>query len=126
METTTSPIYLLVFGSLRATSPKGYNYERFGPGTQKHLKTFHLDGYEMYSLGPYPAVCEGEGVITVELHEVTELAARAIDMMEIGAGYTATPVKLVYAGEVIHPIIYTQPKESLRYRTRVVNGDWGN
>ncbi len=120
--------YLLVFGSLRKTSKRGYNFDRFGKGTQTFITKFELDGYDMYSLSSYPAICPGKGKIVVELHEVQDEAADLIEDMEVGAGYAGVQVKLgekhgIIPGETA--TIYTWPKERLEgYYPKVKSGDW--
>ena len=111
--------YLLVFGSLRKKSKRGYNFNRFGG--QKFLRNVTLDGFEMYSLSSYPAVCRGEGKIKCELHSVEKEAAEYIEGMEIGAGYSPEKIKLKNG---IEATIYTWPKERLYLFPRVANGDW--
>lgn len=110
---------LLVFGSLRKTSKRGYNYQRFGG--QNFIKKLTLDGFEMYSLGAYPAICKGEGKIKCELHEVEDVAAERIERMEIGAGYTPVNINLE---KNVTATIYTWPKDKLKGCVKVQDGDW--
>lgn len=116
--------HLLVFGSLRQTSKRGFNFDRFGKGTQRHIKTLTLNGYDMHSLGAYPAICPGDGSIKVELHEVEDGAAERIERMEIGAGYTGIQVPVEHEGQTIQSTIYTWPKDRLVARPKVETGDW--
>lgn len=114
-------INLLVFGSLRKTSTKGYNFNRFGFNTQKYIKNVILNGYEMYNLGSYPAICEGDGKIKCELHEVNTTAFQKILIMENGAGYTEKQIKLE-DGTVAS--IFTMEKEKIKNYPRIKSGDW--
>lgn len=113
--------YLLVFGSLRKNSKRGYNHDRFGKGTQKYIKDVELKGYEMYNLGAYPAICEGKNNIKCELHEVQDTAFEQINMMEIYAGYTPLKIKL---DKKITATIYVMNKERLINYSKVIDGDW--
>ncbi len=127
--------HLLVFGSLRKNSERGYNFDRFGKGTQKLIHSFWLRGFEMFSLGSYPAICPSKETkgIQVELHEVDDKAAESIERMEVGAGYTGIKVPISIPDQFaklghreIEATIYTWPKERLesgRY-PKVESGDW--
>ena len=126
-QITPPPTYALFYGSLRA-KPEGakqfYNFGRFGKGTQVYINTLTLEGYELYDLGPYPAVCEGEGSIVVELHRVDSLAFSLIGRMEKGAGYFEKKVKVDDA----EASIYLMLKEDLIYggAKRIITGDWAD
>jgi gamma-glutamylcyclotransferase (GGCT)/AIG2-like uncharacterized protein YtfP len=112
--------YMLFFGSLRKNSKRGYNFDRFGKGSQKYIKDIELSGYEMYSLTYYPAICKGNGKVKFELHKVDNHAAEMINGMELGAGYT--PVKINV--DNIEATFYMMDKEKLKGREKVESGDW--
>lgn len=114
--------HLLVFGSLRQNSKRGYNFNRFGG--QEYIKDIELNGFEMYNLGSYPAICEGEGKIKCELHSVKEEAANYIERMEIGAGYTGKTIKTELNGQIVDATIYTWPKSRLQKYNRIESGNW--
>jgi len=113
---------MLVFGSLRKNSSRGYNYDRFGEGSQKYIKDVELDGFEMYDLGAYPTIVEGIGKIKTELHEVTDYAFTRIKSMEAGAGYSEKTITL---NDETATIFY-MPKEQLSHYNapKVESGDW--
>jgi gamma-glutamylcyclotransferase (GGCT)/AIG2-like uncharacterized protein YtfP len=112
--------YLLVFGSLRQNSKRGYNWNRFGG--QTFVKNIPLTGYEMYSVGPYPTICEGEGVIQTELHTVEDSAFKKIQLMERGAGYDEKTVII----DGIEASIFVWNKSEIEESNlpRVESGDW--
>lgn len=120
-------INLLVYGTLRkgigvnnaTINNKNnlfYNYERFGP--QKHIKTFYLNGFDMYNLGGYPCVIQGMGRITVEQHQVEDDIFKSIENMEICAGYKTE----IIAGCKL--FIYKDTKEVKKYCSLITSGDW--
>src|SRR5438067_1043572 len=76
--------YCLFYGSLKQDE---YNFNRFGEGTQKYIKTLTLEGYDIYDLGYFPGLTKGDGKVVVELHEVQDDAFEGIVRMEKGAGY---------------------------------------
>lgn len=115
--------YIIVFGSLRKHSSRGYNFNRCG--RQEYIKTLKLKGFDLYDLGPYPAVCRGDGILTCELHEVDDATFRRIDRMEIGAGYTAVKVAVEHNMEKVEATIYTWPESALvGSYDQVESGDW--
>lgn len=98
---------LLVFGSLRKNSKRGFNFNRFGG--QEYVKDVVLNGFDMYDLGPYPAICEGKGQIKCEMHNVSDTAFAMIRMMERGAGYSEKVIEI--DGE--KATIFTMTPESM-------------
>lgn len=112
--------HILVFGSLREKSKRGYNFNRFGG--QEFVKPVTLNGFEMYDLGAYPTICEGEGSIQCELHTVEPDAFKNIQRMEKGAGYEE---KTVDVDGVQATIFVWDKKQIERYGLkRVDSGDW--
>ena len=112
--------YMLSFGSLRQHSKRGYNFQRFGG--QEYIETIVLDGYEMFDLGSYPTVCVGNGLITCELHSVSDDAWKRICSMEKGAGYQE---KIVKVGDIDATIFVWDKAEIERYNLpKVANGNW--
>jgi len=72
---------IATYGTLR----KGmYNNRYFD---MRFIETTTIDDFKLYDLGPYPAVVEGNGTIVVDIFEVDDNTKRAIDGMELGAGY---------------------------------------
>ncbi len=116
---------LLLYGTLRKNAKPNWNYNRFGP--QTWVSDMRLDGYQIYSLGSYPAACIGVGSIFVELHEVYPKTYDMITKMEQGAGYE------VHGIRVKHPTkgdqmasLYAMPWTVLASicRGRILSGDW--
>ncbi len=105
----------LFYGSLKST---GYNFNRFFG--QKLLKDITLQGYDLYSLGQYPAACKGQGSIKVELHEIEEDTYESIQSMERGAGYEESFIEL----DGVKASIFLMNPEHLEGRSKVENGDW--
>lgn len=90
---------LFVYGTLR----KGlYNHD-----VLKDSQCLGNDSItaELYDLGYYPAVLEGEGVVFGELYEVEPIVMDFIDYMEFGAGYNRQQVR-THGGLVAHTYFY--------------------
>src|SRR4051794_11180989 len=89
--------YALFYGSLKrhagANGEAGFNFDRFGRGTQKYLKTVKLGGYNLYDLKWYPGLTKGKGAVLAELHEVEDRAFEGIQQMEFSANYSEEKVK---------------------------------
>lgn len=125
-------LLILSYGTLRSTNPGGkdyktYNFNRFGG--QKYLKTLKISGFEMFSLGPYPTISEGNGEIVVELHSVDNEnhAFDSIKMMESGAGYKEKQVNVEYNGENVTATIFYYPRARLTEQVlnqKIESGDW--
>lgn len=76
---------IVVYGSLRKGA---YNYNRMKMfGDIEYIKTTTLEGWDLYSLGPYPGIKQGNGTIVVDLLEVDNTVYNYILAMEQGAGY---------------------------------------
>ena len=80
---------LVVYGTLRKD---GRLHELLND--QEFLYGAKLKGYDMYSNGSYPAIIEGEGIITVEVYNVSEDVKNNIDWVEVGAGYKLVEIGL--------------------------------
>lgn len=112
-----------VYGSLR----KGeYNFERFKDSFGDQVKVLEtqitVPGFNLYSLGPYPAVQRGEGAVVVDILEVEGQALKSMDSMELGAGYDIDKVTLPNGEEAR---IYVYPS-SVSLTHQVTDGDWSN
>lgn len=114
----------LFYGSLRSGQ---YNFNRFGPGTQKYIKTLRIPGFKMVNLGYYPCVTESDNLqdeITVELHEVSEGAAEKIYFMEKGAGYLPKYIEIDGEKCVIYFCTPEFIKQSGKENNIIESGDW--
>lgn len=121
---------ILVFGSLRAHSPLGYNFNRCGP--QKYIRTLTLDGWRLYSLGAYPTICRSdnpEDKLVVELHEVDDKTLARITAMELGASYHTVTIDLPEGPATMYAWTPEQCEAlekagRLARGRRVESGDW--
>lgn len=116
----------LFYGTLRSGQEgknsgreKVYNFNRFGG--QIYQKTLRIKGFKMYSLGPYPCIAEGDGEITVELHDVEDQAAQYIAGMERGAGYQAKTVNIDGTDATIY---YYERVPARIQNAEIKSGDW--
>lgn len=85
---------MLVYGSLRKYSKRGYNFNRFGG--QHFIRRTTVKGYEMRDMTYYPGVSPADASkeVVAELHEVHPVAFSAIRNMEKGAGYVEHQIKM--------------------------------
>lgn len=112
----------LFYGSLRKTSKRGFNFNKFGG--QTYLETLTIAGYDMFDLDYYPAICEGRGSIVYELHDVTDESFENIRRMELGAGYSEVSV-LVHPEVAAALFVYPKAKLISRRCVKIINnGDW--
>lgn len=118
-----SRVRIAVYGSLREGE---YNYERiahnFGKSSIRTLASgVKVSGYDLYDLGPYPAISKGENELIVDVISVDSSAYTFIKRMELGAGYQEDSVKIKSYGDVL---IYTFPPNSFPENRLVPSGDW--
>ena len=114
---------IAVYGSLRVGE---YNFERFvdmfGKTNIKPLKQdIEIEGFDLFNLGPYPAISRGENNLKIDVLSVSEPVYESIKHMELGAGYNEETVKIPSYGDVF---IYTYPKGSFSKDRLVEGGDW--
>lgn len=109
-------VKFLMYGSLR----KGqYNFNRFNG--LNYIKTTQIKGFDLFNLGAYPGIKSGEGVLTVDVVEATPETAERIDLMELGAGYTAETINLEGIDHTIY--VYRGPVQK---SSKIESGDWVN
>ncbi len=115
---------ILTYGSLRRNE---YNFnsfvKRYGADNIVYLDTVTIPGFELYSLGPYPAIKEStnDKLLTVDILEVSDEAYKHITNMEIGANYGLREISIgdkkatiyIYNGDVSNELL-------------VKSGDWSN
>ena len=115
----------IVYGSLREGA---YNYDafkRYYPDGYNKIGQTTIQGYDLHSLGAYPFIVEGEGELVVDIMECSSDCFRAINGMELGAGYLAKKIEVELNGEVIEGTIYTYPPKDVKYsQEHVKSGDW--
>lgn len=116
--------YIAAYGSLR----KGcYNYTAFlrffGSSNFRWIKEMKIKGFQLYSLGVYPAVKIGtpEDELTIDIIQVSQAAYDRILGMERGAGYEELSLVIPPFNEDITIFIYT---EIVYQVMRVKDGDW--
>lgn len=111
--------YILVYGSLR----KGeYNFNSFKSlfGDEfKYVKTMQINGYDLFSLGAYPAIKEGKGDLIVDLINCSDECKNSIDRMELGAGYTRHIIEIDKNITATLYVYLGNPSTE-----RIVSGDW--
>ena len=116
--------YILAFGTLKKNCPskRNWNWQRFAG--QSYVKDYELNNYDIYSLGPYPAICPGDGKVKCELQTVTDEAFTSINYMELGAGYTPVEVEVEIEGKKEKATVYTWPREKLVGKYEKLDGNW--
>jgi gamma-glutamylcyclotransferase (GGCT)/AIG2-like uncharacterized protein YtfP len=119
-------MYILTYGSLR----KGeYNYDYFKLYYKKdfeYITTLTLKGYDLYSLGAYPAIKISKNpntLLTVDLIKLSEEAKRVIDNMEFGAGYSAI-TKIIEFNDKTFPCTLYVYDENISKNRLISSGDW--
>lgn len=113
---------VLVYGSLRHGQ---YNYQSFAREFDiEYVKTGKIKGYQLHSLGWYPAIQPSKNPDTelvVDLLMVEPDCKYAFDRMELGAGYKIE--KVDFEGELVDIYVYINT-DWLESRPVVESGDW--
>jgi gamma-glutamylcyclotransferase (GGCT)/AIG2-like uncharacterized protein YtfP len=119
---------IAVYGTLRRG---GGLHEAYRLDELDMLARETLKGFDMYSLGAYPYVVQGDGEITVELYNADIVTAYQIERMERGAGYQ---VQAVSTSQGEATIFYMTPEEDARLQNPenswfskpepIQDGDW--
>lgn len=116
-------IQVAVYGSLR----KGeYNYDHFKRSfpDMEYTGTHTIRGYNLYSLGSYPAVTvmDGDKELIIDTFNVSENCFSRMNGMEIGAGYSQHEITV----EDTAHIMWVMPDTDswLREDRIVEDGDW--
>ncbi|MHC1756189.1 MAG: gamma-glutamylcyclotransferase [Methanosarcina sp.] len=118
-------IVMALYGSLRNGF---YNNRRFDlQNTSEFLGTTKIDGYSLYSLGPYPAVYPSEnGSVVAEVRRFSGKkqlkVAKSIDYMELFGGYHRKYVDLELTGKKLKGIIYVYDEKP--ETEKIQHGDW--
>ena len=100
-------IYVFVYGTLMKNQRNhGYLEEAIyiGDGV--------IDGYQMYDLGRYPGIVEGEGTVLGEVYQVTEEIEKRLDYLEEeGTLYLKKPeMVLLDDGQTVLAMVYVYNK----------------
>ncbi|AKB30696.1 hypothetical protein MSSAC_0008 [Methanosarcina siciliae C2J] len=116
---------MALYGSLRNEL---YNNRRFDlQNRSEFLGTTKIDGYTLYSLGPYPAVYpSANGAVVAEVRRFSGKkqleVAKSIDYMELFGGYHREYVDLELPEKKLKGIIYVYDEKP---ETEVIDhGDW--
>jgi len=107
---------IAVYGSLRQGE---YNFERMSYiGDIQYETTTTIQGWDLYSLGMYPAIKKGTGTIVVDILNVGDEVLDFIRGMEFGAGYHEETVNV--DGQDCFIYVYNYELS----RNQVLSGDW--
>ena len=118
-------LIMALYGSLRNGL---YNNRRFDlQNKSEFLGTTKVEGYALYSLGPYPGIYPSENSsVIVEVRKFSGKqqleVAKSIDYMELFGGYHREYVDLEIEGQKIKGFIYVydeKPESEI-----IQHGDW--
>ena len=99
---------VFVYGTLM----RGENNHHFLENST-FIRTAALKGYELYNVGWYPAIIQGEGIIPGELYEVPENDMASIDMLEGEGSLYIRKCELTADGSLAYIYEYAQETEDL-------------
>lgn len=111
-----------VYGSLKQGFGNDYHLE-----DSKFVGDDTLDGFEMYSLGAFPAVMYGEGSIDVEVYDIDDATLNVLDKIE---GYFGSSAFNMYDREKVltkygESFIYVWTDRSIKStRKQIETGNW--
>lgn len=106
-----------VYGSLR----KGLGNHGV-LGDSELLGTTQVHGFEMISLGGFPAIYDGEGEITIEVYSMdSEMTAKNLDMLE---GYPTFYNRKIIETEFGDAWVYFFDNPTRYPQIKVEEGDW--
>lgn len=71
-------INVFVYGSLK----KGFGNHKHHLEDQRFVKNVTIEGFDMYSIGAFPAIVDGEGTIQGEMYKVSIEAFKSLDRLE--------------------------------------------
>lgn len=115
-------IIVAVYGSLKRNF---YNHHFLEVDDTVFLADAQVSGFKMYSLGSYPMIVKGNGVVSVELYEVSRETFARLDRLE---GFPTFYGRSVVTAETLHcPVeawIYFGKQEQVRGCKRVSSGVW--
>lgn len=115
-------IIVAVYGSLKRNF---YNHHFLEVDDTVFLADAQVSGFNMYSLGSYPMIVKGNGVVSVELYEVSRETFARLDRLE---GFPTFYGRSVVTAETLHcPVeawIYFGKQEQVRGCKRVSSGVW--
>ncbi len=119
---------IITYGTLRqgGTNHNYYLREELDKNKKpnsKFLGEGKIKGFDLYDLGSYPAIIEGEGEVVAEIYEISEEMFKGIDYMEKSAYYN--PEEIIVNG--IKGTIWFFKKETLKlYKNakKIEHGDY--
>lgn len=127
MKQTLSPydserIIVAVYGSLKRNF---YNHHFLEVDDTLFLADAQVSGFSMYSLGSYPMIVKGNGIVSVELYDVSRETFSRLDRLE---GFPTFYGRSLVTAETLHcPVeawIYFGKQEQVRGCKRVSSGVW--
>lgn len=107
-------IKVAVYGSLRA----GF-HNHILLQSSKLIGSERISGFDMYSLGAFPAIVQGVGDITVEMYEVNEHTFKRLDRLEGFPAFYDRMLVETSEGECWIYFQHTPPTNS-----KIDSGDW--
>ena len=110
--------YLLVYGSLRKQEYNYYAFKSLFKDELQYINTGIINGYDMYSLGTFPAIIAGEGSIVVDLIKCSYECYNDILNMELNANYREETV--LYNKKMCKLFIYNDSNLA----NKIPEGDW--
>ncbi|PKH23141.1 gamma-glutamylcyclotransferase [Enterobacterales bacterium CwR94] len=106
---------IIVYGSLRRKQGNSHWMTN-----AQWLGDHHIDGYELYDLGHYPGVIEGEGSVVCEVYRIDSTTLGELDALRTKGGeYKRHLVQTPYGSAWLY--LY---QRSVTGRTRIRSGDW--
>lgn len=114
-------MFVAVYGSLRNKEYNFRRFEKYFPKGIKFLETYMIPGFELYDLGSYPGIKESnkDQLLTVDIMDCSWDCYKAIENMELGAGYVAKKVTIEDKDCVIFIYLGNPTK-------KVDSGDWSS
>ena len=112
---------VLTYGSLRVGEYNHDGFKRRYGDEYQFVRSLELDGFDLYSLGPYPGIKAGENKLKVDLFRCSNTCYSSIKSMELGAGYTEKVIELEEGNAVIYMYNGNINKDRI-----VKSGDWVN
>jgi gamma-glutamylcyclotransferase (GGCT)/AIG2-like uncharacterized protein YtfP len=111
-------MHFFAYGTLRRFESNYYDLAL--DKDSNYLYTCKLQGFDMYDLGGYPGVVEGQGTIIGDLFEAHNLAVLTrICFLEVGDGYMEKKVSVLNTEAIIY-ILESLPEDSKPIET----GNW--
>jgi|ERR1017187_4261047 gamma-glutamylcyclotransferase (GGCT)/AIG2-like uncharacterized protein YtfP len=109
---------IVVYGSYKKNSRRGWRYK--GKDKQIYLRDILLTDFEMYDMGGYPAICEGDGNVKCEIHMVSDEIFTEIKSERLLNRFDEAVMEI----DGIDCVFFTKEKKDMGSYPRVLDGDW--